>query len=465
VERFLVAMATGGHNVMVAAAMPDVVFTLTPTAAISGLVELSTGDPGQGITVDLVRRSVEDGRAVWQAAGSAKTRSDGTYRFAGLAEGEYAIYSEPALDSEPDGATGPVGQQWGYASIYYPDAQDPAGAGKISLGNGQEAQANLALTREPFQSVTATAALPQTNAAERAATNYSAVVMDAGGHALPYQALFDPESRTVQAALPDGSYSLLVSSIPRGERRGSQLNAGKWVGTVDFAVAGHAAPNLRVALSAPRPNPVQCTVVRNAAQPVRTSGQSSQALILVSRAGGWVDDSMVSAYADGAAPGPMEALYTPPGAYWVHTRIQQKGFCEASFTAGGASLAREPVTIGLSGATAPMELTVRDDCARLQLSLPESLLSIAAGEEPFYTVYVVPDFDFTGDLEPVTLRASSGGVASLEDLTPGSYHVYAFAEPVALEYRNPAVLAALPGQAVTLSAGTTGNLVVEVAGH
>ena len=48
----LIAMPSGGHNVMVAAQMPDVVFTLTPTGAIRGQVELSTGEPAEGIAIN-----------------------------------------------------------------------------------------------------------------------------------------------------------------------------------------------------------------------------------------------------------------------------------------------------------------------------------------------------------------------------------------------------------------------------
>src|SRR3954451_20561665 len=53
------------HNVYVAAGMPELAFTLAPTSAISGQVALSTGDPAQGIATMLLRRSVQDGRAIW----------------------------------------------------------------------------------------------------------------------------------------------------------------------------------------------------------------------------------------------------------------------------------------------------------------------------------------------------------------------------------------------------------------
>ena len=67
----------------------------------------------------------------------------------------------------------------------------------------------------------------------------------------------------------------------------------------------------------------------------------------------------------------------------------------------------------------------------------------------------------------MTLRPSTGGTLTLESLTPGSYHVFTFDAPVRLEYRNPAVLAAMPnpGQQVTLSPSATSNLVLEVPGH
>src|ERR1035437_2286819 len=87
------------HNVLVAAEMPDLVFTMAPSNSIRGQIELSTGDPAQGIGVMLLRRAVQDGRAVWQTATNARTNSEGVDRFAGLSDGVYAVYTEPALDS------------------------------------------------------------------------------------------------------------------------------------------------------------------------------------------------------------------------------------------------------------------------------------------------------------------------------------------------------------------------------
>jgi hypothetical protein len=157
-------------------------------------------------------------------------------------------------------------------------------------------------------------------------------------------------------------------------------------------------------------------------------------------------------------------MLAPPYDFWVHTLVMGKGLCAGAFQANGPDLAREPLTLSFSGSSSSAEFSVRGDCATLNISLPQALSAFVPGVEPFYTVYIVPDFDTTEDVEPQTLRPSSGGSSSVDSLTPGSYHVYTFATPVELEYRNPSAMAQLgvPGQSVTLAPGATANLVLQV---
>ena len=470
------------HNVLVASDMPDLVFALAPACAIHGHVVLSTGDPAEGIEINLLRRTVDSGRTLWQQAGTARTGSEGAYRFAGLADGEYVIYTEPAMDSEPAvnpmESGGDIARQ-GYASVFYPGARDLAGAAKIRLSGGEQAEANLTLTLEPFQTILVTIVPPrgQSFDADQSGATSSAVITDSTGHQLPYRAGYNHLTHILQVSVPDGNYSLHFSLSPPGmkmaqalaEGRNPALALGMMAGSLDFSVASHALPPLRLPLSVFHHNPINLSIARNVSpSPEPGAGQRGAGLITVmlSRTGEWIMDGVMSAYANGSSPGPMEPVYTMPGSYWVHTSIGLKGLCEASFTAGGANLAREPVTLGLSGSAAPMELILRNDCASLTLSLPESLAVPVSGEEPSYTVYVVPEFDFTGDIQPYTLRPSTGGSVTLDSLTPGSYRVYTFTGPVRLEYRNPAALAVLPspGQQVTLSPSSTSNLVLEIPG-
>ena len=472
------------HNILVAAQMPDLIFSMAPTNAIHGRILLSTGDAAQGISVTLAKRTVEDGRAAWQALSTVKTNSEGAYRFARLGDGEYALYTEPAMDSElaaflaADGKDGSMTSN-GFPSQFYPEARDLAGAAKIHLAGGQETEAGLSLTLQPFHAVTAQALLPsgrrygdQNPAWEGMAL--TAQVLDAQGHSLPYVAEYDQETRALHALLPDGSYSFLVTvTISRmtadmaGNRNFTPaMDSAPLTGQVEFSVAGHDVANLRFPLLAQHANPLQVTVTRSSAlsSPGSSSDESGSVYVALSQARDSLTNGMGSIYAHGVGPGQLETTFMVTGSYWAHTSITQHGLCLASFTAGGANLAREPLLIGPAGVTAPLNLTLRDDCARLTLSLPTAGAAQASGEERWYTVYVVPDFESTENTTPQILRPSSGGTITMEGLTPGSYHVYTFAAPVVLEYHNPAALAALPtpGQAITLSPATASNLLLEV---
>ena len=463
-----------GHNVIVVAQMGDVTFSMVPVNSIRGQIQLSTGDVAQGITVSLLRRIVQDGRAVWQSEANTKTDIEGVYRFGELPDGIYAVYTEPAMDSDAandlveTGSAKNVARE-GYASVFYPDARDLASAAKIRVSGGEQAQANISLVLEPFQSVTATVTIPR--ARSGAGENVAIQVTDAQAHPLAYAARYDATTQTVQAALPDGTYSfvvtqtmnpvhlMMISDSAAASAMVSRADPQLAVGEVSFAVAGHPVSSLHIPLSRQGSNPIQVTMERGAAG--STSTPDPRIFVTVSQAGGGLGDGIVSSYAEGSSSTPLQTEHPAPGSYWVHTSIASRGLCEASFTVGGASLAHEQLVLGAAGATAPMVLALRDDCARLTLSLPDSV-GLSAGEEPYYTVYAVPDFDSTEDVIPQTLRSSSGGRVTLTGLTPGNYHVYTFNHPVALEYRNPAVLAALPGQSVALAPGAEPELTVEV---
>ena len=461
-----------GHNVIIAAPMGDVVFTMEPTNSIQGQIQLSTGDVAEEIQVTLLRRTVQDGRAVWQSEANAKTNSDGFYRFGELPDGLYAVYTQPTMDS--DAATNLVEKgsgsnvaREGYPMVFYPDARDLAGAAKIHVTGGEQAQANFVLTLEPFQSVTATVATPKTGSG--AGEIVSLQVMDAQGHSLPYGTQYDPATHIFQASLPDGTYTLLATMQTNevhvlNSRNGETFRLASRTpqpisGEVTVAVAGHPVSNLRIPLSERGNNSIQVSVARDPNG--TTAAGDTRIFVTLSQTGGGIGDGMVGSYAEGSIAVPLETQNPLPGSYWVHTSIAPKGFCEASFTAGAASLAREPLVLGIAGAATPLVLALRDDCARLTLSLPGSV-GLAAGEERFYTLYAVPDFDSTEDVVPQTLRPSTGGRVTLTGLTPGNYHVYTFDRPVSLEYRNPAVLASLQGQAVTVAPGVETELTVEV---
>ncbi len=472
------------HSVMVSAQMPELNFALEPNCAIHGRIELSTGDPADNISVVLLKRVVRFGRGIWSQEANTRTNGDGSYRFGGLPDGIYALYTQPALESEPAVSVVAAGSasnvaRSGYASVFYPDAHELAGASRIRLAGGSQAEANFSLALEPFYPVTASGATKtgRSGAGSSAVPGgFTATISDASGHALPYTAQYDDTTHSLQANLPDGTYILTVRGFQRQQGQGDFLASGRdsraniVAGSVEFTVAGHPVTGLRIPMGEPQAAGVHLRFVHSA----ESTGSGALA---GNSAAEFVNLSLD--LADGPPQTAGESLWylvndadtiwfaAQPGSYWLSAYLPRRGLCAGPFTAGGLNLAREPLTLSLATAPPPMDLTLHDDCATLALTLPPGLAVFAPGEEPFYTVYVVPDFDTVQDVPPMTVHPSSGATLTLDGLTPGSYHVYTFDSPVHLEYRNPAVMAALstPGQQVTLSAGTTGNLMLEVPEH
>jgi hypothetical protein len=466
--------------------MPDLAFALSPNCAIRGHIELSTGDPADGITLVLLRQVVQFGRLVWTIESSARTNGEGNYRFGSLPAGVYAVYTLPALESEPavnviaTNRAASVDRN-GYATMFYPDARDLAGASRIRVENGSQADANFLLPLEPFYTVTAIGAAETGDSAGKASAfgGFTAVVMDAAGHPLPYTAQYDDASHSLQASLPDGTYTLVVRgfqspprpvegvapSILRPYQRPNTV-----AGAVTFTVSGRAIAGLRIPLAPPQAATVRLRLLHTAegaASPPMTASSAAELVNLnLFPAVGIPQNSFESIWSmDNGAD--TISFTAQPGAYWLSAFLPRKGVCAGAFNAGSFNVSREPLTLSLAAAPPPMEFTLRDDCATLALTLPPTLATFLPGDEPFYTVYLVPDFDTVQDIPPMTMHPSSGATLNLDSLTPGSYHVYVFDSAVHLEYRNPAALAALPnsGQQVTLTAGATTNLMLEVPEH
>ena len=470
------------HSVLLAAQMPDLVFTLKPNCAIHGHIELSTGDPAEAMTVILLKKVVRYGRAGWMQESQIKTTGNGNYRFGGISDGVYAVYTMPALESEPGvtavakGTAAKIVRN-GFPAVFYPGAREFAGAAHIQLTPGQQAEANFNLTLEPFYPVTAFGAMPGANNNPLPPGN-TVIIMDATGHVLPYIPQFDSGTHTLQTNLPDGTYMMVMQTFQHsqfimidGPMIPAGRNAGPLAGSVEFTVAGHPVTGLRIPLGTPPQNVLRLRFLHEAEtpNPANSVGNVTGADLVnltLDRADG-IPAQFVEPNSTTDSGPDWLAFSAWPGSYWIDANLPRKGWCASSFNTGGLNLAHDPLSIGFSAATPPMELALTDNCATLSLNLPAGVATFVPGEEPFYFVYIVPDFDTPVYIPPMTIHPSSGSTLTVDGLTPGNYHVYTFNAPVHFEYRNPEAVGALanPAQAVTLSPGTTANLTLEVPEH
>jgi hypothetical protein len=456
------------RNVIVAPEMTELTFALTPDSAIHGHLELSTGDPGDNVQVQLIRKNIVNGRAQWSVVAMNTTNSSGNYRFAGLSTGIYMVQTLPSKDADTFDFSSNAANSIhlpvnGFPATYYSESRAFSNAAQIQLKAGEETQANLNLTLEAFQPVVVKVPHSEAQADRESQSRNSLIenvsITDESGDPAPYHADYNTEKHQITTHLPDGIYIMYLAGL---ENMASKQDVSSRIrmGAISFAVEGHAVSNVSLPIGPAEPVTVhlrlpdsvlrQSSTVRNGAPTVfvnfaHANGPAQD----MSQFGSAMQDSIT--YRPGTA-----------GRYWANVTPERSGVCAGSFTAGGADLAREPLVLSPSVAPPQLELTLRDDCAKLNLNLPYGASMILPGVEASYSVYVVPDFDSAATVTPLTLRASSGSTVTLESLTPGNYHIYTFTSPKEFEYHNPQVLQEFTGQAITLAPSSTVDVMLEV---
>jgi len=466
------------HAVRVAAGMGELHFALHPRNAIFGHVTLSTGTPAQGITLRLVRRTLQDGRWVWTEADRHFATPDGGFRFSGLKDGTYLLMSEPASDNgyplESSCNSDAPAVLLGFAPAFFSTGHDIANAERIVVAGGHSAEANLALEATKPQFVRAELARPPGKD-----WNVSYTLLDRAGQELGYT-LHEEKDHSVCAYVPDGAYVLLVSAWQQAtsERRGSAEGSSeaKSMGAhLEFSVEGAPVRNLRAGMGQSATTPVHGRY-EPAAPPRQGTAQTSADEQGVHGGGDPLEVALTplnrvveenspgdSAYEVSDLQYQLDSLQ--PGSYWVHAHAGETGVCVGDVSAGGQNLARTPWIAGPTGAGIPIDVTLRTDCAKLTIGLGAGVGRVGLEEATALKIAVVPEFETVQDISWVDVDPVGKRSGTLEDLTPGTYRVFALRESAEVDFRDPAALSRLgTGQEITLAPGEAGTVVLtEVA--
>lgn len=453
--------------VTVGANMPDLTFYLIPNSLITGHVTLSTGDEADGIRIMAYRKRIVNGRERWTLQGVVNTNSEGAFRLANLeAPASYLLYSMPAHDGV--GPIAPGATSYGYPSSYYPGVADFSAASVLTLSPGQQAQADFSLTRQPFYPVTIAVA----NHSE--GRGIPIQIYDSSGRVLEFGTRWNPEQGTAQVNLPSGRYYAEA-------RFGGEEQA---YGRVDFTVAGGPVSGLSMAMLPLHPVPVEIRKEFTAnsstgPQGSITSGPvdfnaglnlmlaSADAFEMGGRGGGL---RHVPGSTDSSL---FEIENVAPGRYWVETNLFE-GYV-SSITSGGVDLMREPLVIGPGNATAPIEVTLRNDAGSIsgQLNQSTSVETASVGTAPVGTasalgvvsrahIYAIPLFP-TASSVPQTV-AQTTGQFSISNLAPGSYHVIALEDAEEIDPTDTQEIAKYTGkgQTITVEANGTANVQLDL---
>jgi hypothetical protein len=435
------------QRIQVGPDMPSVTLSITPLATIAGHVTLSTADPDDGIRIQAFDRRMENGHPHWTIAGEARTRSDGSFRIANLEPGSYRLSTMASLD-RPGLALNAHGPIWGYPSLYYPGTTDISGAGILTMGAGQQAEADIALVRQQFFPVTGVV-----HSSSETPANFE--ILDSAGRQTGLFARFDRQDGTVHAAVPNGTWTIEAHVYGQSAEWGSttlQVNGA----AASFAMSLQPVPHIPViirrdlsdsATSPPAgPGPGMNLEITNADE-MRSEG------------GGGMTHNENSGSPE------WQLNVNEPGRYWVKAEAWPPTYV-SSVTSGGVDLGSNPLVI-VPGSTPPaVEVTLRDDGGTItgiiDSQTPGAPNPNAAGESPQVWIYAIPLFSTAAALRNV--MPNSDGHFSFYAMAPGSYRVVACDAQQDIDFHSAEGLAAWAGkgQTVTVDPGGTASVELDV---
>lgn len=435
------------RRVLVGADMPNLTFRITPEAAIAGTVTLSTADPADGIQVSIFREQMESGHRHWALGGTTQTNSQGAFRFSGLPPGSYMVATQPTLDQP--GMSSPIsGAVWGYPGLYYPGVTDPDSAGVLTLAPGQQAEADITLTRQQFFPVTALVRNSDPG------LSASVQILDRGGRPAFLPAQFDNRAQMVHTHVPSGTWNLDMHAYARTQfwgRRQFQVSGGPASLVIDLVPVSQIPVMVHREFSSPA----------GGGQGAPDAGPGLNLFLVSADMFGMGGFGMAQSRAGGPS---WEIDVNEPGRYWVVADAYSPAYV-SSITSAGLDLASNPLTVAPGGSPGPIEVTLRDDSGTIagQINLrglPGTALSV--GEQRQVWVYAIPLFA-TSEQAPSTVVGDTGQF-TFSGLAPGSWRVVACDSPQQIDIHSPDAMAVWDGkgQTTTVDPGGTASVQLDV---
>jgi len=441
----------------------EVEIALVPEALIVGHITLPSSEAPDPIEVELYQRQVRKGRAHWVSVGVQSTRSDGEFRFAELSAGTYKLLTHELRDEDPKTSV-PGGQVYGYAPVYYPNANGFASAGTIELTPAKTEYANLSLVRQPYYPVI----VPVANVPQGIGLNIKVSMQgrDGPGYALGY----DPQKQAIVGLLPNGSYRLEAVVF------GGQVLSGVAIITVRGGAEGMVLPlaasppvivNVKEQFTAEVPPAM--SVTRGPGGKISSQQRKFDVTVMFEPADDFGAQQQVASSRGrpGTQPDTVQMENVAPGRYWAQV-YSSHGY-PASVTASGVDLLRHPLVVPVGSSVPSIEVTLRDESATID-GVVEGTSGLLGSAAPISQgaygwagppstassarAYFIPLPDSPGRFTE-TFVNQDGKIGEVS-LPPGDYRVLAFSQvQPSLEYENPVAMRAFDGkgQVVRLAAG------------
>lgn len=406
------------YPVSISSSDNDLTISLQPEGIIKGRVMSSGGEAAVGLSVQLFSQQVQDGLPRWVPSSATQTNSAGEFRVADLQPGTYKLVTKEWMDNDP--ATRLPGTQlYGFPPVYFPGVADFSAAGVIELGAGQTIQADIPIVSQPYFQVK----IPVAN------SSIGFNVSVEGPQGARFELGYNMEDQRIEGLLPSGNYVV----------RASSFGPGSVSGVARIRVAGAPLEAHAMTLIPNSPIPIR---VKEEFTDTTWSGSGMFNGVALHGPRLYLQANVESAddfeQRGGSIRPPtgpnddalvMEGIV--PGRYWLHLSTS-RGYV-ASATYGSTDVLHQPFMID-SGASAPIEVTLRDDGAELDgtIASPSNDSGSADSSATRAWVYCVPVPEGSGQFH--TMPVSDEGKFMIPMMAPGDYRILAFDRP---QFRLP----------------------------
>jgi hypothetical protein len=255
---------------------------------------------------------------------------------------------------------------------------------------------------------------------------------------------YNQQEGEIQGSLPDGTYTLLVTTYGQGILAGA----------TNITVQGSPLSGASVALLPAASIPVN---VRQEFQHTQINppenAPNSPAPAYSPRRPNYLQVSLIPeeqfTLAMPASLGPPrgpedESIIVSnvmPGRYRVSVNSSGVGYV-AAVTSGGRDLLREPLVVSAGTSIPPLEIGLRDDGAEVDGTIELADRAARSGEQApsNHVVVYLRSLDRPGD-QPLLTVLDSSGAFSLPQIPPGSYQVLALdRQSAAFDFQNDELL-------------------------
>jgi hypothetical protein len=436
--------SVGEQHVHLVPHLQAIELKLYPEAVVYGRVTNENGRPLEGFTIQLTHLGTRNSARARADRPTVTTNENGEYRISELHAGRYLISVTQTMDAHSSLALFQASKfLTGYPRYFYPSVTDPGLATPVKLTSGKQVQADLRLTSQPLYRIAG-----DVQGGSREAPIVVVVVGQHDTNPVAATSIMPGLTHFELAGVPGGSYFL--GAIQLGARDGSrEKSVIRMLPSITRDV-----DDVSIALSEKKT--VQVRFHYQFAHPSGNPAEGLGETVSILRTDLPIEMDLFSAtlLPNPDNPNAGNRIELDTGSYRARVNPHASR-CVASVKSGAMDILAEDLVVTADGAVEPIEVVLRDDCARIQGTV------LKGGQPAMGRVFMIPE---EAPQRAVSSAANSDGGFQFEGLVPGRYVAAALEGADDLDPDDPETATKVRslGTSVELAASGAANLTIEL---